>query len=51
MDSGFTNDPHSERGNVCPRNFFGVTDYAQLQPVETVFALKRAVELGKLGIK
>lgn len=50
MDSGFTNDPHSERGNACPRNFFGITDYAHLQPVETVFALKRAVELEEKGI-
>jgi cell filamentation protein len=50
VDSGYTNDPHSERGNACPRNFFGIEDYAQLQPVETVFALKRAVELEKRGI-
>jgi cell filamentation protein len=53
VDAGFTNDPpdpHSEPGNACPRNFFGIMDYEQLQQVETVFALKRAVELEKKGI-
>jgi cell filamentation protein len=48
--SGFINDPHSERGHECPRNFFGTTDYTQLQPVETVYALKRQVQLERKGI-
>ncbi len=50
MDSDFTYDPHSERGNACPRNFFGIVDYARLQPVETVFALKRVVQIENNGV-
>jgi cell filamentation protein len=51
MPSGFTHDPHSELGNACPKNFFGKTDYAALQPVETVFSFKRQIELEKKGMK
>jgi cell filamentation protein len=28
--SGFATDPHSERGHACPKNLFGITDYAEL---------------------
>ena len=50
MGSGFDNDPHSERGYSCPRNRFGITDYQHLQPIETVFALKRARQLEDFGV-
>lgn len=50
MSSGFDRDPHSERGHPCPRNRFGITDYQQLQPIETVFAVKRARQLETLGV-
>ncbi len=48
--STFFNDPHSELGNSCPRNILGITDYDKLQPIETIFALKRARELESQGI-
>jgi cell filamentation protein len=51
VPSGFTHDPHSELGNACPKNFFGITNYTALQPVETVFSFKRQTELEKKGIK
>jgi cell filamentation protein len=50
VSSGFTNDPHSERGNACPRNRFGITDYEQLQPKESALAFRRAGELFDAGI-
>ena len=45
MSSGFINDPHSERGNSCPRNVYGLTDYAELQLREGPLAAKRGFEL------
>ena len=45
MSSGFNHDPHSEAGNQCPKNSFGITNYSELQLLETVFVLKRTVEL------
>ena len=50
MPSGFANDPHSEPGNNCPRNSFGITDYSQLEPIESVLVLKRAAQIEKAGI-
>jgi cell filamentation protein len=50
VESSFASDPHSERGHPCPRNFFGYTDYAALQTVETVFVLKRARQLEVHGM-
>jgi cell filamentation protein len=50
VPSGFANDPHSEPGNTCPRNSLGITDYSQLEPIESVYALKRAAQLEKAGI-
>lgn len=50
MSSGFLNDPHSEAGNTCPRNLFGITDYSKLEAIETVFTLKRAAQLENQGI-
>lgn len=50
MSSGFTQDPHSERGNSCPKNRFGITVYEQLQPKETALAFRRAGELFDAGI-
>ena len=50
MSSGFRDDPHSEQGNPCPRNLFSITDYKELQPIETAFALKRARQLESWGI-
>jgi len=45
LETGFANDPHSERGFPCPKNKFGYTDYGQVQLVEAVFVQKRLVEL------
>jgi cell filamentation protein len=50
VPSSFTHDPHSERDNSCPRNLFDIADYANLQPIEAVFALKRAAQLEATGI-
>jgi len=51
MSSGFVNDPHSERGNACPRNVFGILDYAELQEREGPLAAKRGLELEYRGMK
>ncbi len=51
VSSGFESDPHSERGHACPKNFFGIVDYAELQVVETVFTLKRLRELEAKAVK
>ena len=45
MGSGFENDPHSEAGQACPRNCFGITDYAELQKYEAALVAKRGGEL------
>ena len=45
MSSGFANDPHSQQGYDCPRNFFGLIDYARLHAVERSFAIRRAAQL------
>ncbi len=45
MTSGFANDPHSEQGSACPRNFFGITDFAELQKFEGPLVAKRGGEL------
>jgi cell filamentation protein len=50
VSSGLASDPHSERGHACPRNKFGITDYAELQVIEVQFGVKRAGELRDLGI-
>jgi cell filamentation protein len=50
VPSAFTQDPHSERGNDCPRNRFGITAYEQLQPKETALAFRRAGELFDAGV-
>lgn len=50
MPSGFEQDPHSQDGNACPRNLFGIIDYTELQLLETVFTIKRTEQLAKLGI-
>ena len=47
MKSGFEQDPHSQSGNACPRNFFGLTDYGELQTIETMLCLKRQQQLEK----
>jgi cell filamentation protein len=48
---GVVNDPHSERGNPCPRNRFNITDYAELQPIEAGYVAKRAYQLEIRGMK
>ncbi|ADW67737.1 filamentation induced by cAMP protein Fic [Granulicella tundricola MP5ACTX9] len=45
MSSGFENDPHSERGHACPRNKFGITNYAELSRFEAPLSAKRLGEL------
>ena len=49
MSSGFDRDPHSQAGNPCPKNFLGITDYSELQPIEAIFGFKRIEELAKRG--
>ncbi len=50
MASGFLHDPHSERGNECPKNRFGLTNYAELQALEAPLVSKRGGELEDQGI-
>jgi len=50
VSPSFASDPHSEQGHACPRNKFGIADYAELQAVEVQFGVKRAGELRDLGI-
>lgn len=50
MGSAFTNDPHSEPGNECPRNFFDIANYAELETIEAPLSAKRSGELDDLGI-
>ncbi len=50
MRSGVEQDPHSQGGNACPRNSLGISDYAELQPLETVFTIKRTEQLARLGM-
>jgi cell filamentation protein len=48
VETGFTNDPHSEQGNACPRNRFGIKNYAELQIFEGPLVAKRGGELEDL---
>ncbi len=50
MKSGFAHDPHSEQGQPCPRNRFGIVDYSELQRYEGPLVAKRGGELEDLGI-
>ena len=50
MASGFDNDPHSQDGQPCPRNCFGITVYAELTELEDFFVTKRAAQLEARGI-
>jgi cell filamentation protein len=50
VSSGFDQDPHSQAGHACPRNVLGITVYAELQPIETIFSFKRQEELARLGV-
>lgn len=44
-------DPHSERGSACPKNFFGLTDYAELSRRERVFSARRIGDLERGGVQ
>jgi len=50
VSSGFVNDPHSERGNACPRNLFNIIDYAELQLVEAPLVASRIGEMRDRGV-
>jgi fido (protein-threonine AMPylation protein) len=50
VKSGFAHDPHSEQGQPCPRNRFGIVDYSELQRYEGPLVAKRGGELEDLGI-
>lgn len=50
MGSGFVYDPHSERGHPCPKDLFGIADYAELQQFEAPLVAKRGGELEDRGI-
>ena len=45
MAQSFADDPHSEDGSVCPRNFFGFTSYERLKEKEALYVPGRAFEL------
>lgn len=45
MSSGFASDPHTEAGSDCPKNYFGIPSYEQLQNVERSFGIRRAAQL------
>ena len=51
MPSGFDDDPHSQDGQACPRNFFGITSYEELKAKEAVYVPKRALELRVNGMR
>src|ERR1700742_815710 len=51
MPSGFDDDPHSQDGQACPRNFFGITSYEELKAKEAVYVPKRALELRINGMR
>jgi cell filamentation protein len=48
--SGFDNDPQSQNGEACPRNFFGITSYAELTQKEAVYVPQRMTELFFSGL-
>ncbi len=50
MSLGFVYDPHSEKGYPCPKNFFGIADYTDLQEFEAPLAAKRGGELEDRGV-
>ncbi|WP_263373346.1 Fic/DOC family protein [Granulicella aggregans] len=50
MSSGFTNDPHSELGNACPRNLFKLTNYADLHALEAPLVFTRIGEMRDRGV-
>jgi cell filamentation protein len=50
MSGGFENDPHSQNGQPCPRNLFGITVYEELAELEAFYVPKRALQLEALGI-
>jgi cell filamentation protein len=43
--AGFENDPQSELGSDCPRNYLGIVDFEVLTKIERVFVHKRLREL------
>jgi cell filamentation protein len=50
VSSGFTNDPHSEPGNACPRNVFKLTNYAELHALEAPLVFSRIGEMRDRGV-
>jgi hypothetical protein len=42
-------DPQSTPGNLCPLNYFGLTEYRQLQPTEAAATYQRGRELEEAG--
>jgi cell filamentation protein len=50
MSSGFESDPHSQKGHACPRNFFGITSFEEMEAKESVYVPKRIVELRLNGL-
>jgi len=50
MPGGFENDPHSQDGCACPRNFFSITDYTELHKWEETYTSKRLLQLRTKGM-
>lgn len=51
MAGGFEHDPHSQDGKPCPRNFFGLTDYRELQRLEESYTTKRILQMQMKKLK
>ncbi len=50
MSSGFDFDPHSQDGQACPRNFFGITSYSELGKKEAIYVPTRSLQLFAIGV-
>jgi cell filamentation protein len=51
MPHGFDADPHSQNGEPCPLNFFGITVYSELAELEGFYVSKRVTQLEAGGIQ
>ncbi len=50
MAEGFDRDPHSQDGQACPRNRFGLRNYAELTKLERIYAEQRLIELESAAV-
>ncbi len=50
MAEGFDRDPHSQDGQSCPRNYFGLLSYTELTKLERIYSEQRLIELENAGV-